>query len=216
MQTPQQKAHSWLTACGAGAVVYNLLSCTALQKTIRFPKYDSKLHSYNYTSRATHSQKQYIHVKVTHRQSSSLLHWALSTWVSGLLPGCSGLETDLPGKTAAKSDCLSLWGGEKWVGSTFYYLSNTAHLWTTTHKTLWACHVGFHPKLKQELNAFLQASFQPCTKNQISNQQAVVDADQPGDITDNPRRSKGQSRDAVWRSGLCLNHFPSPDIWYDC
>lgn len=81
---------------------------------------------------------------MTHRQSSSLLHWALSTWVSGLLPGCSGLETDLPGKTAAKSDCLSLWGGEKWVGSTFYYLSNTAHLWTTTHKTLWACHVGFH------------------------------------------------------------------------
>lgn len=51
---------------------------------------------------------------MTHRQSSSLLHWALSTWVSGLLPGCSGLETDLPGKTAAKSDCLSLWGGEKW------------------------------------------------------------------------------------------------------
>lgn len=94
-------------------------------------------------------------------------------------------------------------GGQ--VGSTFYYLSNTAHLWTTTHKTLWVCHVGFYPKLKQELTACLQASFQPHTKNQISNQQ-----------TDNPERSKGHSRDLAWWNGLCLNHFPSPDIWYDC
>lgn len=48
----------------------------------------------SHTSTQTHGQK--IPVKVTHRQSCYLLHWTLCTWVSGLSPGCSGGERDLP------------------------------------------------------------------------------------------------------------------------
>lgn len=41
-------------------------------------------------------------------------------------------------------------GGGAGVWSTIYYLSNSAHLWTTTNKTQQPCRRGSRPKLKQE------------------------------------------------------------------
>lgn len=91
----QRKTHLWLTASSVGFYVALLCSMHWFDSMVQ-----------NYTHTHIHTNKQSDIVKScqsdTHRQCSSLLHCTLCTWVSGLSPGCSDGEMDLPGKSCSK------------------------------------------------------------------------------------------------------------------
>ena len=75
-------------------------------------QYAFQCESKNYRGITTHLLKQSESVKLTHRQSSSMLHCTLCTWVSGLCLHAPMQRWILQEKAAEKSPCSSLLGAK--------------------------------------------------------------------------------------------------------
>ena len=110
------------------SVVYSTVLEIQLQTTHTHTHTNKHTHIciYSHASTEAHRQNQKIPVKVTHSPSSSLLRWTLCTWVSGLSPGCSIGEMDLPGKSCGKIwSLIPLWAETGFI----YLLLPLLHGW---------------------------------------------------------------------------------------
>lgn len=211
--------------CSSKVNVCELSYRTTTEKTLLT---DSKRYSFrNITQNCTYTDTHPLNtVRNSKFLSKSHTDRAPLCFTGRCAPGPLASRLDAPVKrrifqeeAAAKSDQSSLQGGKQ-VWSTFYYLSNTAHLWTTTHKPQWPCHADSHPTVKP--TAFPQASSHPCiTVRSTTNKLLLMrtQTERRHRLSEEMKRTgEGQRwcRFKEQNSRVYLNHFPHHDILYDC